>query len=73
VRRSAALLAVPFLALACGKYGAPLRASEAAEPAKKPGLGLKLPPASKGAEPSPSQPAPPPTAPETEPPPEGEP
>jgi hypothetical protein len=72
VTRLAASLALLFFALACGKYGPPVRASAAAKPAKAPESVIPLPVAPESA-PSP-EPAPAPEPPrEEEPPPEGSP
>jgi hypothetical protein len=76
VRRLAASLAglVLILALACGKYGAPVRASAEAEPERKAGSVIPLPlaPAGETRRSGPEERAPDPER-EEEPPPEGAP
>ncbi len=78
MRRFAASLACLLLglALACGKYGPPVRAGAEPAAAKKPAVAIPLPvvPEGESRHPAPPEPAPPP-APESEeePPPEGAP
>jgi hypothetical protein len=80
VRRAAALLLALGCVLACGKYGPPVRAGEAAEEPRQKGIALPFPQGGSKEEPE-AAPAPfpapvtpaPPATPEEEPPPEGSP